>query len=146
MQIRDVAHWIAEHGAGGTPDPDEIADYNGALRSYIIRNSLFVAWHYTCGSKWETAFWQYARLGLERARASDAARFHLSAMEEYVKAGRGLPGAALSTYDDEGRWEEEIYPLLRVYRPFGNFSELNFAQVGHGIGYYDMRHDEGRTA
>jgi hypothetical protein len=26
--------------------------------------------------------------------------------------------------------------LLKVFRPFGNFSELNFAQVGHGIGYY----------
>ena len=60
-------------------------------------------------------------------------------MTEYVEAGRALPGLALSTYDDQHRWEEEIYPLLSIYRPFGNFSELNFAQVGHGIGYYDAR-------
>jgi hypothetical protein len=31
----------------------------------------------------------------------------------------------------------EVFPLLRLYRGFGNFSELNFSQVGHGIGYYD---------
>jgi hypothetical protein len=35
---------------------------------------------------------------------------------------------------------------LSLYRPFGNFSELNFAQVGHGIGYYDAGHDEGGAA
>lgn len=144
VQIRDVVHWIVEHRSSRAADADEVEEYNGALRSYIVRNSLFVAWHYTCGSKWDTAFWRYARLGLERARASEVARFHVSAMEEYVAAGRRLPGVALSTYDNQDRWEEEIYPLLSVYRPFGNFSELNFAQVGHGIGYYDRRHD-GRT-
>ena len=60
-------------------------------------------------------------------------------MEEYIEAGRMMPGPALSAYEDVDRWEEDIYPLLRIYKPFGNFSEINFAQVGHGIGYYDAR-------
>ncbi len=139
VQVREVAHWIEEHGAETTPNPDDVDDFNGALISYICRNSLFVAWHYACGSRWETPFWHYARQGLDRARTSDMARGHLAAMTEYVEAGRTLPGLALSTYDDQNRWEEEIYPLLSIYRPFGNFSELNFAQIGHGIGYYDAR-------
>jgi hypothetical protein len=57
-------------------------------------------------------------------------------MKEFIEAGRALPGPVLSECEDQGRWEREISPLLRLYRPFGNFSELNFAQVGHGIGYY----------
>jgi hypothetical protein len=58
-------------------------------------------------------------------------------MGEFVEAGRTLPALALSGCKDQETWDREVYPLLRIYRPFGNFSELNFAQVGHGIGYYD---------
>jgi hypothetical protein len=58
-------------------------------------------------------------------------------MKEFVEAGRLLPGLAIGEYEDQDRWDREIYPLLRLYRSFGNFSELNFAQVGHGIGYYN---------
>ena len=74
--------------------------------------------------------------GIERARNNPLARTHLACMEECIEAGRTLPSLALSNYEDQERWEREVYPLLRLYRPFGNFSELNFAQVGHGIGYY----------
>jgi hypothetical protein len=59
-------------------------------------------------------------------------------MEKFIEAGRALPGPALSDYEDQDRWDREVYPLLLLYRPFGSFSELNFAQVGHGIGYYDV--------
>lgn len=139
VQVREVAHWIADHACDRTPDPDEVHHFNGALVAYIVRNSLFVAWHYVSGSRWDTAFWDYAGRGLDRARRHSLAHLHLDAMEEYIEAGRRLPGAALSAYEDADRWEEEIYPLLSIYRPFGNFSEINFAQVGHGIGYYGAR-------
>jgi hypothetical protein len=82
---------------------------------------------------------------MERARNSDVARHHLDEMEEFVEAGRVLPGLALSTCRDQETWDKEVYPLLSIYRPFGNFSELNFAQVGHGIGYYDELRDERGT-
>jgi hypothetical protein len=63
-----------------------------------------------------------------------------------VEAGRKLPGLALSACTDQEAWDRDVYPLLTIYRPFGNFSELNFAQVGHGIGYYEARRDKRRTA
>jgi flavin-dependent dehydrogenase len=144
VEIRAAAHWILEHGAESCADPDELDAFNEQFVSFICRNSLFVAWHYACGSRWDTPFWRYARQGIERARNSAIAREHLAAMEEFVDAGRELPGRALSAYDDNEGWDRDILPLLRIYRPFGNFSELNFAQVGHGIGYYDGR-DAGRA-
>src|SRR5262249_45555840 len=101
--------------------------------------------HYACGSRWDTPFWQYARRGIERARNSVLARAHLADMEEFMEAGRALPGLSLSTYGDQERWDREVYPLLSLYRPFGNFSELNFAQIGHGIGFYGA-HTPGRPA
>ena len=78
-----------------------------------------------------------------RARNTAVARPHFAA--KFVEAGRILPGLALSEYQEQDRWEPEVSSLLRLYRGFGNFSELNFSQVGHGIGYYDARTAE-RTA
>ena len=75
-------------------------------------------------------------MGIERARSCAIAQAHLVDMETFVEAGRVLPGLALSAYEDQDRWDREVYPLLRIYSAFGNFSELNFSQVGHGIGYY----------
>jgi hypothetical protein len=57
-------------------------------------------------------------------------------MEQFIEAGRALPGQRLSACDNQEEWERELFPLMKLYRPFGNFSALNFAQVGHGIGYY----------
>jgi hypothetical protein len=128
---------MTEHGAASSSDAGAIDELNAMLRAYICRDSLFVAWHYSCGSRWDTPFWRYASEGIARARASKWARGHVAAMAEFIEAGRSLPGSAISAYDDEEHWEADIYPLLSIYSPFGNFSELNFAQVGHGIGYYD---------
>jgi len=136
VQARSATRWIVEEGRGRCADPDEVEAFNGAMLSYVCCDSLFVAWHYACGSRWGTPFWQYARRGIERARNNPLARAHLVHMEEFIEAGRALPGLALSECKDQDQWERDFYPLLRLYRPFGNFSELNFAQVGHGIGYY----------
>ncbi len=136
IQVRAATRWILEEGRGRCADPEDVEKFNGIMLSYVCRDSLFVAWHYACGSRWDTAFWRYARRGIERARNNPLARIHLARMEEFIEAGRTLPGLALSDYEDQDRWDREVYPLLRLYRPFGNFSELNFAQVGHGIGYY----------
>jgi tryptophan halogenase len=136
IQVRSATRWILEEGRGRCADPEEVEAFNRLMLSYVCCDSLFVAWHYACGSRWDTPFWRYARRGIERARNNPLARTHLARMEEFIEAGRALPGLALSDYDDQDRWQREVYPLLRLYRPFGNFSELNFAQVGHGIGYY----------
>lgn len=146
VQIRSAGRWIVEHRKDNCPDPGEIEAFNRSMLSYVIRDSLFLAWHYARGSRWDTPFWQYARRGVERARNNAMAAAHIAEMGEFVKAGRTLPGLALATYEEQGRWDREVYPLLRLYRPFGNFSELNFAQIGHGIGYYGARSPAGVSA
>jgi Tryptophan halogenase len=137
VQVRSATRWIVEEGRGRCAEQDEVEVFNRGMLSYVCCDSLFVAWHYACGSRWDTPFWQYARRGIERARNNPAARAHLAHMEEFIEVGRALPGLSLSAYEDQNQWDREVYPLLRLYRPFGNFSELNFAQVGHGIGYYN---------
>jgi tryptophan halogenase len=136
VQVRSATRWIAESGRGRCAKPAEIESFNSAMLTYACRDSLFIGWHYASGSRWDTPFWQYARQGIARARKSAVARPHLAEMEKFIAAGRALPGLSLTEYDDQERWDREVLPRLRLYRPFGNFSELNFAQIGHGTGYY----------
>jgi 2-polyprenyl-6-methoxyphenol hydroxylase-like FAD-dependent oxidoreductase len=136
LEMRAATRRISDHGSSFAADRDDVEAFNRSIRSFNIRNSLFIGWHYACGSRWDSPFWRYARQGLENARDCEWARPHLADMEAFQEAGRHLPGRALAEYEDQDQWDREVYPLLRLYRPFGNFSELNFAQVGHGIGYY----------
>jgi 2-polyprenyl-6-methoxyphenol hydroxylase-like FAD-dependent oxidoreductase len=140
LEIREAARLISDHGSHGGVDPFQVEKFNSKMLTYVVRNSLFLAWHYACGSGWDTPFWKYAMQGMERARKCAIVQPHLVDMEVFVEAGRELPSLALSAYVDQAQWDREVYPLLRLYRPFGNFSELNFSQVGHGIGYYASDH------
>ncbi|MEO7084383.1 MAG: tryptophan 7-halogenase [Gemmatimonadaceae bacterium] len=141
LQSRAAASWMLEHVRDAELDVGEIDEFNDAMLTYICKDSLFVAWHYAGGSQWDTPFWRYAAKAIDRARASDVAREYVEEMQEYIEAARTLPGGAIASYEDQDAWDRDVYPLLRLFLPFGNFSELNFAQVGHGIGYYDSRHD-----
>jgi Tryptophan halogenase len=132
MQVRAATRWIA-----AVAGPDEVAAFNAGVTALLCRDSLFIAWHYAAGSRWDMPFWRHAREGMARAARNRTASPHLAAMQRYVEAGHALPGSALAGYDDQERWDREVSPLLRLFEPFGNFSELNFAQVGHGIGWYD---------
>ncbi|MEM8664814.1 MAG: tryptophan 7-halogenase [Pseudomonadota bacterium] len=143
VEIRAAQEWIEEHR--GQPAPEELAGFNASMRAYVLRNSLFVAWHYACGARWDTPFWRDARHRLERARTHPEAARHLAAMAPFVEAGRGLAGLNMAV-EDEDRWNREVLPRLTQFVPYGNFSELNFAQVGHGIGYYQSHRQAARAA
>lgn len=137
LQVRSAQRWIEGHDPKTRPNPAELSGYNTMMRSYILCNSIFIAWHYACGSRWDTPFWRHAKQGLDRARRIPEVARYLDQMEPFVEAGRTLPGLALSRYEDEDKWQQDVYPLLKLFMPYGNFSELNFAQVGHGIGFYE---------
>jgi hypothetical protein len=138
VQARAATEWIEEH-QGTVASADEIAAQNALLLTTTVRDSLFIAWHYACGSVWDTPFWRHAAAGLERARADPWVATQIDAMKPFVNAGRRVLPAALQRGEDPADWNEHVFPLLKLYRPYGNFSELNFAQVGHGIGRYKTR-------
>jgi tryptophan halogenase len=146
LHTRSAVCWINEHAHDPNAAAYEVEAFNRAMLSYVYCDSLFLSWHYSCGSRWDTPFWHYARRGIERARNSSMPRSLLVDMEEFVEAGCALPGLALWAYEDQDQWDREVYPLLGLYRPFGNFSELNFAQIGHGIGYYKAHRDTPHSA
>lgn len=152
VQVRAATDLIATQGSGlgSGPNgrrgirPELVGDYNQTMTRYTLRNSLFVAWHYNCGSTCDSPFWRHAAQLLTRtARESSResawgadVRRELQAMDEYIDSARHLPCGLLAACDNQDQWNRDVFPLMTQYLPFGNFSELNFAQVGQGLGYY----------
>ena len=141
FQVRSFTQWV-RNAAGSpgaprdAPDPGRLAAFNEGLLSFARRNAIFLAWHYCAGSRFETPFWAHARGSFTRAAehpelAPDVARFR-----DFVEVAADMRIDDLGELENAEQWNERVFPRLRVHRPYGNFSELNVAQVGHGIGYF----------
>ncbi|MBO9413767.1 MULTISPECIES: tryptophan 7-halogenase [unclassified Ruegeria] len=137
MQVRIAQRWMTDHHPQSTTDIQAVDHANRTMRAYVLRNSLFIAWHYVRGSRWNSPFWDLAARSLEYAGKHAYLRGHIGAMSDFLDVGRDLPGTEIGACTKQDIWEQDILPKLTKFIPFGNFSELNFAQVGHGIGYYN---------
>ena len=135
VQIRKACAWIQSND-NSSPLPTECEAYNRSMRLATIYDSVFLAWHYACGSKWDTPFWRHAVNCYHNIQASPHGRHALASMDGFIAAARCIEPSLLSKNLSLEDWHQTILPLMSVYLPFGTFSELNFAQVGHGIGYF----------
>lgn len=137
LQLRSFVQWLRS-GA----QREQLPALNQGLCAYLRRNSLFLAWHYSEGSRFDTPFWRSARQHYAQARKNPALQDDIALFDRFIAAGHDLRIDDLHTMADKEQWVREVFPRLRLYRPFGNFSELNVAQVGHGIGYFatETRH------
>ncbi|MCX4247005.1 tryptophan 7-halogenase [Paraliomyxa miuraensis] len=160
FQLRSFTQWVRDRPSGARrlrprPRPRplagadaaadaaaaRLASFNQGLASYVRRNAVFLAWHYAAGSRHDSRFWTQARgcfprAAHDRALAADVERFL-----ELARSSQGLRVDDLDRIADREQWVREVFPRLRNYRPFGNFSELNVAQVGQGIGWLPVEEE-----
>jgi tryptophan halogenase len=138
FQLRSFTQWVRQAGDCGraAPDPARLAAFNEGLLSFTRRNAVFLAWHYAAGSPFDTPFWTHARACFRRAADSPAFADDVACFREFVDVARELRVDDLCEVADREQWNRRVFPRLRLHRPFGNFSELNVAQVGHGIGLF----------
>ena len=137
VQVRWATRWIKEAGLGRRAEPDEsrcLQQHHGDSRlPRLAVRRLALCVRLTLGHAVLAI-----RPGRHRTRPQQSgapAPIWPRWSNLSLPAGP-CPASQLSACEDQDQWEREVLPLLRLYRPFGNFSELNFAQVGHGIGYY----------
>lgn len=142
FQLRSFTQWVnsageAEAGAPrAAPDPQRLQAFNEGLQSFARRNAIFLAWHYAAGSPFDTPFWARARTCFSRAAEHPWLADDLTRFQAFVDVARELPIDDLAEITDREAWNHRVLPRLRLHHPFGNFSELNVAQVGHGIGLF----------
>ncbi len=138
FQLRSFTQWVRSTGVEPRrpPDPARLLAFNEGLLSFARRNAIFLAWHYSAGSPWQTPFWERARSSYARSAQEPALTGDVALFERFVDVARQIPIDDLGEITDREEWNRRVFPRLRLHRPFGNFSELNVAQVGHGIGAF----------
>jgi tryptophan halogenase len=138
FQLRSFTQWLRRTADGPRlpPDPPRLATFNEGLASYVRRNAIFLGWHYAAGSRYDTHFWAHARGCYPRARQALPLAEDVDRFGEFLAAARELRIDDLADVADLEQWKRDVFPRLRLHRAYGNFSELNVAQVGHGIGWF----------
>ena len=139
FQLRSFTQWVrgsADDEPRRAPDPQRLHAFNAGLLAFVRRNAIFLGWHYSAGAPWETPFWARARGSFARAAGDPVLAPDAAFFRTFVDVARELTVDDLDDITDREQWNQRVFPRLRLHRPFGNFSELNVAQVGHGIGSF----------
>jgi tryptophan 7-halogenase len=111
-----------------------VGQLNRQVVDLILGVSLFVGWHYSLGSAFDTAFWREARAEFRRGldelvSAEVRARF----FEQLEYASR-VPVPELGSIRTAADMDHVVPGHGDFPAPFGGISAVGFAQVGRGIG------------
>jgi hypothetical protein len=138
FQLRSFTQWVRRiaDGPRPAPEPGRLSAFNEGLLSYVRRNAVFLGWHYAAGSSYDTHFWAHARGCFPRASQSLALADDVERFRNFTDVAYELRIDDLADITSREQWVREVFPRLRLHRPYGNFSELSVAQVGHGIGWF----------
>ena len=145
MQLRLASHWLAD----GLPllkgdlrwGADALRIINEALSKSIQAIAIFLAWHYACGSAYDTPFWQQARNGFTSFLASVRDTGLGRDFGQALEAAAQWPADWIDLIADPDAYRKIAQPNLKLPVAFGGFGETSFAQIGRGIGWYQNQED-----
>ena len=95
---------------------------NRFLRAHILRHGLFVGWHYSQGSKYDSPFWRFAKEDTWSSHRETTApeRVDCSALDHFDEMMAVLRKPVI----DPSEWEKNsVYPLT------------SYTQIAQGLGY-----------
>jgi tryptophan 7-halogenase len=98
-----------------------IAMINNTLFVNVWERAIFVGWHYSMGSAFRSAFWEYAVENYARHMASFHEERTRARFEWFLEQGRSATPERYDTFSSE---------------IFGGFPAASFAEIGRGIGYF----------
>ena len=151
-EIRLFCHYVLERTTkknkknSNSISAMEFVLINKSILSRIIKLSLFIAWHYAKGSRYDTEFWRYAEHNyhyeLRQIRSKDI----LKSFDKYLHDGSECP----HTIEKEKAFLKQMASMQEEFRKmqnenggklitppgFAGFINFSFAQIGYGIGYY----------
>jgi len=143
-QLNLLSHWLKNKAPAGVRwrAHDKIVqeDINASHMETMKRISLFIAWHYASGSRFDTEFWRGASQAFQ---SSLGLRWMLSTVREFSDALERAE--SISTLDlkklDTDADLAQMRGRVSLTWQFGGFSELNFAQMARGLdwGYENLR-------
>lgn len=112
-------------------DQSSIDRFNSFLLKQIIDNSLFVGWHYSMGSQFDTPFWQFAQSNFIAETEKLDAEI-LTEFRDRIKETKEVPHSieefdAFAEYTTNFSYED--------HSAYGMFWQPSFAEMRYGLGY-----------
>lgn len=142
-QLEVATLWLTDRLVRARGDarfqPAVIAEVERDLAETIDGVALFVTWHYSCGSRFDTPFWRRAK---RRAASALAASRDTPVGRHFARltaAGGRIDADAAARVRDRRVWDERIAPNLGPAPALAGFDAASFAQVGWGIGWHRSR-------
>lgn len=136
LQLQVASSWMGNEMVDSQDKwhPGLLAALNRYLRESIEAVALFISWHYSRGSRWDTPFWRHAQRAFDHAwtrlrHSRIGLRFR-----ELLAAGAKLPRDAVMDLRDPENFDRHLAPRLEETGDLGGFDALSFAQVGLGLG------------
>ena len=110
-QNRPVEYWDSD-----------VKAINNFLINRMLGFGLFVGWHYSCGSKYDTEFWRYAkqRIWPKHRINPDPENKEINALSKFDAM---LDLLKLPVIDEKELTRHKILPVS------------SYAQISHGLGY-----------
>ncbi|MBE7383677.1 MAG: tryptophan 7-halogenase [Leptolyngbya sp. SIO1E4] len=148
-QIRSFSHWplktLEQNGKRIKLEDSHIELFNQYLQSSFNSNLLFVAWHYSMGSCFETKFWRFATANFKQQLGNLASQKFLVEFKEYIETLASQPNPFTALAKTSARVEE--FPSISVLEIESSSSESDsgnidglqsslFSELMYGIGYF----------
>ena len=114
---------LAEHRGSSRLqfESEKITAFNQYLFDTILKVSMFVSWHYRCGSLFDTEFWRFAKTNFDRELSNLDSQYVVKEFQRFLNKGANF------NYG-------EYFNSSRA--TFAGLTSSSFYEVGTGIGYY----------
>lgn len=147
-QIKVACRWPLQRWAAtghkGGPNAHNAAVTNRYLRNYLRRMAFFIGWHYMEGSRFDTPFWRFAQANFRHEASRLENQDLVQDFQRFIRSSASFPNplreaerfaAQINQTFDAIAAVEQKTQRMQSSPKFGLFSELSFAEVGHGMGY-----------
>jgi tryptophan halogenase len=134
LQLQLLLHWRSLVHQG-MPTSQASERINRIHEDTLVKVSIFIAWHYAAGSRYNTEFWLNAHdqfLRLSRLPALDIILTQFASMQDQSKTVPIGMMHQLNSPDDLTR----LGMHQAMDKNFGGYSVLSFAQIAHGLGLH----------
>ncbi|WP_353484417.1 tryptophan 7-halogenase [Haliscomenobacter sp.] len=144
FQIDVASKWLADALIDARGEarraPAFINGLNKLMREYTMEAALFVSWHYAAGSSFQSPFWSFATDNFRQCLEAPTNAGVAERFRQYMEAARHVPEDILHLASMQ---PDRYMDMMKMNgtQPFfyAGFSEISFAQIGHGIGYFEKQ-------
>lgn len=144
FQIDVASKWLADALIDARGEarraPAFINGLNKLMREYTMEAALFVSWHYAAGSSFQSPFWSFAADNFRQCLETPTDAGVADRFRQYMEAARLIPEDILQLASmPPDRYLDRMKMNGRQPFFYAGFSEISFAQIGYGAGYFEQQ-------